>query len=80
MMQSQHGGHAQQEALSSHCVPAMSQGGQGAGVASQSVPDPHQVGRKQTPPVCSSVQASDVFVLPNRSARARCPLRAASRA
>uniref|UniRef100_A0A1A7XYB2 Zinc finger protein 646 n=1 Tax=Iconisemion striatum TaxID=60296 RepID=A0A1A7XYB2_9TELE len=42
MMQSQHR-HAQQEPLPSHCVPAMSQGGQGAGVTSQPVSDPHQV-------------------------------------
>ncbi|KAF7200908.1 zinc finger protein 646 isoform X2 [Nothobranchius furzeri] len=43
MMQTQHR-HAQQEPLPSHCVPAMSQGGQGAGVTSQSVvSDPHQV-------------------------------------
>lgn len=42
MMQPQHGGHTPQEALPSHCVAAMSQGGQGAGVASQPVPDPHQ--------------------------------------
>lgn len=47
MMQAQHGGHTQQEALPSHCVAAMSQGGQGAGVASQPVPDPHQVCRRQ---------------------------------
>ncbi|XP_026181424.1 zinc finger protein 646-like isoform X4 [Mastacembelus armatus] len=42
MMQPQHGGHGQQEPLPSHCVSPMSQGGQGGGVASQSVPDPHQ--------------------------------------
>ncbi|KAM4535628.1 uncharacterized protein V3H82_025364 isoform 5-T5 [Fundulus diaphanus] len=45
MMQPQHGGHNQQEPLPSHCVAAMSQGGQGAGVAGQPVPDPHQQGR-----------------------------------
>lgn len=44
MMQPQHGGHGQQEPLPSHCVSPMSQGGQGGGVAGQSVPDPHQVG------------------------------------
>lgn len=38
-----HGGHGQPEPLPSHCVSPMSQGGQGGGVASQSVPDPHQV-------------------------------------
>ncbi|XP_070838117.1 zinc finger protein 646-like isoform X4 [Chaetodon trifascialis] len=42
MMQPQHGGHGQQEPLPSHCVSPMSQGGQGGGVSSQSVPDPHQ--------------------------------------
>ncbi|XP_041826770.1 zinc finger protein 646-like isoform X2 [Melanotaenia boesemani] len=42
MMQQQHGGHGQQEPLPSHCVSPMSQGGPGAGVAGQSVPDPHQ--------------------------------------
>ncbi|XP_078140939.1 uncharacterized protein LOC144539506 [Centroberyx gerrardi] len=42
MMQQQHGGHAQQEPLPSHCVSPMSQGGQGGGVPSQPVPDPHQ--------------------------------------
>ncbi|MEQ2231525.1 hypothetical protein ILYODFUR_001365 [Ilyodon furcidens] len=42
MMQPQHGGHTQQEPLPSHCVAAMSQGGPGAGVSSQPVPDPHQ--------------------------------------
>ncbi|XP_029014870.1 zinc finger protein 646-like isoform X2 [Betta splendens] len=41
MMQPQHGGHGP-EALPSHCVSPMSQGGQGGGVASQAVPDPHQ--------------------------------------
>ncbi|KAL6103606.1 uncharacterized protein ACO6RY_02965 [Pungitius sinensis] len=41
MMQPPHGGHGQQEALPTHCVSPMSQGGQG-GVSSQSVPDPHQ--------------------------------------
>ncbi|XP_061604182.1 zinc finger protein 646-like isoform X4 [Phyllopteryx taeniolatus] len=45
IMQSQHGGHNQQEPLSSHCVSPISQGGQGGGLASQSVPDPHQVGK-----------------------------------
>ncbi|XP_061568106.1 zinc finger protein 646-like [Cololabis saira] len=35
----QHGGHGQQEALPSHCVSPMTQGG---GVSSQPVPDPHQ--------------------------------------
>ncbi|XP_021163167.2 zinc finger protein 646 isoform X6 [Fundulus heteroclitus] len=45
MMQPQHGGHNQQDPLPSHCVAAMSQGGQGAGVAGQPVPDPHQQGR-----------------------------------
>ncbi|XP_061761911.1 zinc finger protein 646-like isoform X2 [Nerophis ophidion] len=38
----QHGGHGQQEALPSHCVSPMSQGGQSGGLASQSVHD-HQV-------------------------------------
>ncbi|XP_049601689.1 zinc finger protein 646 isoform X1 [Syngnathus scovelli] len=47
IMQSQHGGHNQQEPLPSHCVSPMSQGGQGGGVTSQSVPDPHQ-GRAST--------------------------------
>ncbi|XP_029997199.1 zinc finger protein 646-like isoform X3 [Sphaeramia orbicularis] len=42
MMQAQHGGHGQQEPLPSHCVSPMSQGGQGGGVSSQSVSDPHQ--------------------------------------
>ncbi|XP_015252926.1 PREDICTED: zinc finger protein 646-like isoform X6 [Cyprinodon variegatus] len=42
MMQAQHGGHAQQEPLPSHCVAAMAQGGQGGAVAGQPVPDPHQ--------------------------------------
>ncbi|XP_076609329.1 uncharacterized protein LOC143334420 isoform X4 [Chaetodon auriga] len=42
MMQPQHGGHGQQEPLPSHCVSPMSQGGQGGGVSSQPVPDPHQ--------------------------------------
>ncbi|XP_026206793.1 zinc finger protein 646-like isoform X2 [Anabas testudineus] len=42
MMQAQHGGHGQQEPLPSHCVSPMSQGGQGGGVAGQTVPDPHQ--------------------------------------
>ncbi|XP_015252925.1 PREDICTED: zinc finger protein 628-like isoform X5 [Cyprinodon variegatus] len=45
MMQAQHGGHAQQEPLPSHCVAAMAQGGQGGAVAGQPVPDPHQQGR-----------------------------------
>ncbi|XP_038123503.1 zinc finger protein 646-like isoform X6 [Cyprinodon tularosa] len=45
MMQPQHGGHAQQEPLPSHCVAAMAQGGQGGAVAGQPVPDPHQQGR-----------------------------------
>lgn len=50
MMQPQHGRHAQQDSLSSHCVSPMSQGGQGAGVSGQPVPDPHQVGiREQMP-------------------------------
>ena len=39
-MMQQHGGHGQQDSLPSHCVSPMSQG---AGVSSQSVPDPHQV-------------------------------------
>uniref|UniRef100_A0A3B3UHB1 Zinc finger protein 646-like n=1 Tax=Poecilia latipinna TaxID=48699 RepID=A0A3B3UHB1_9TELE len=39
MMQPPHGAHSQQEALPSHCVAAMSQGGPGA---SQPVADPHQ--------------------------------------
>ncbi|KAF7648494.1 hypothetical protein LDENG_00156210 [Lucifuga dentata] len=43
MMQPQHGGHSQQEPLPTHCVSSMSQGGQGASVASQPVPDRHQV-------------------------------------
>ncbi|KAM8824588.1 uncharacterized protein ACB058_020808 isoform 2-T2 [Synchiropus picturatus] len=38
----QHTGHSQQESLPSHCVSPISQGGQGGGVASQPVPDPHQ--------------------------------------
>ncbi|CAF87579.1 unnamed protein product [Tetraodon nigroviridis] len=38
-MQPQHGRHAQQDSLSSHCVSPMSQG---AGVSGQPVPDPHQ--------------------------------------
>ncbi|TWW69400.1 hypothetical protein D4764_18G0002060 [Takifugu flavidus] len=42
MMQPQHGRHAQQDSLSSHCVSPMSQGSQGAGVSGQPVPDPHQ--------------------------------------
>lgn len=42
MMQPQHGGHGQQETLPSHCVSPMSQAGQGGGVSSQPVPDPHQ--------------------------------------
>lgn len=41
-MMQPHGGHGQPEPLPSHCVSPMSQGGQGGGVASQSVPDPHQ--------------------------------------
>uniref|UniRef100_A0A3Q2YRT3 Zinc finger protein 835-like n=1 Tax=Hippocampus comes TaxID=109280 RepID=A0A3Q2YRT3_HIPCM len=44
ILQSQHGGHSQQEPLPSHCVSPMSQGGQSGGV-SQSVPDSHQVGK-----------------------------------
>lgn len=42
-MQLQHGGHSQQEPLPSHCVSSISQGAQGGSVASQPVPDPHQV-------------------------------------
>lgn len=42
-MMQPHGGHGQPEPLPSHCVSPMSQGGQGGGVASQPVPDPHQV-------------------------------------
>ncbi|XP_063327202.1 zinc finger protein 646-like isoform X2 [Pelmatolapia mariae] len=41
-MMQPHGGHGQPEPLPSHCVSPMSQGGQGGGVASQPVPDPHQ--------------------------------------
>ncbi|XP_034046579.1 zinc finger protein 646-like isoform X1 [Thalassophryne amazonica] len=44
MMQPQLGGHTQQDSLPTHCVSPLSQGGQGAGVASQPVPDPHQQG------------------------------------
>ncbi|XP_006806289.1 zinc finger protein 646-like isoform X4 [Neolamprologus brichardi] len=44
-MMQPHGGHGQPEPLPSHCVSPMSQGGQGGGVASQPVPDPHQQGR-----------------------------------
>ena len=43
MMQPPHGGHGQQDPLPSHCVSPMSQGGQGAGVTGQPVPDHHQV-------------------------------------
>ncbi|XP_072224695.1 uncharacterized protein [Leuresthes tenuis] len=57
MMQPQHGGHAQQEPLPSHCVSPMSQGGQGGGVASQPVPDPHQQGRPSSVPSQSSQQS-----------------------
>ncbi|XP_005747356.1 zinc finger protein 835-like isoform X4 [Pundamilia nyererei] len=53
-MMQPHGGHGQPEPLPSHCVSPMSQGGQGGGVASQSVPDPHQQGR----PSSVSSQAS----------------------
>ncbi|XP_061906541.1 zinc finger protein 646-like isoform X5 [Entelurus aequoreus] len=54
----QHGGHGQQEALPSHCVSPMSQGGQSGGLASQSVPD-HQVGRiYQVRPSSVSSQSS----------------------
>ncbi|XP_061837632.1 uncharacterized protein [Nerophis lumbriciformis] len=54
----QHGGHSQQEALPSHCVSPMSQGGQSGGLASQSVPD-HQVGRiYQVRPSSVSSQSS----------------------
>ncbi|XP_068194051.1 zinc finger protein 646-like isoform X2 [Antennarius striatus] len=52
----QHGGHAQQEALPSHCVSPMSQGGQGAGVSSQPVTDPHQ-GRSSSVSSQSSQQS-----------------------
>ncbi|KAM4717593.1 uncharacterized protein FYW61_017624 isoform 6-T6 [Anableps anableps] len=57
MMQPQHGGHPQQETLPSHCVAAMSQGGQGAGVPSQPVPDPHQQGRPSSVSSQSSQQS-----------------------
>ncbi|KAM4531650.1 uncharacterized protein PAE49_023795 isoform 3-T3 [Odontesthes bonariensis] len=57
MMQPQHGGHAQQEPLPSHCVSPMSHGGQGGGVASQPVPDPHQQGRPSSVPSQSSQQS-----------------------
>ncbi|XP_070838116.1 zinc finger protein 646-like isoform X3 [Chaetodon trifascialis] len=57
MMQPQHGGHGQQEPLPSHCVSPMSQGGQGGGVSSQSVPDPHQQGRPSSVSSQSSQQS-----------------------
>ncbi|XP_047214400.1 zinc finger protein 646-like isoform X4 [Girardinichthys multiradiatus] len=57
MMQPQHGGHTQQEPLPSHCVAAMSQGGPGAGVSSQPVPDPHQQGRPSSVSSQSSQQS-----------------------
>lgn len=52
MMPPQHGGHAQQEALPSHCVSPMSQGGP----AGQPVPDPHQ-GRSSSVTSQSSQQS-----------------------
>ncbi|XP_061701453.1 zinc finger protein 646-like isoform X3 [Syngnathoides biaculeatus] len=55
IMQSQHGGHNQQEPLPSHCVSPISQGGQGGGLASQSVADPHQMLQK-----ASSAQEVDI--------------------
>nr|XP_046270272.1 zinc finger protein 271-like isoform X4 [Scatophagus argus] len=57
MMQPQHGGHGQQEPLPSHCVSPMSQGGQGAGVSGQPVPDPHQQGRPSSVSSQSSQQS-----------------------
>ncbi|XP_076609330.1 uncharacterized protein LOC143334420 isoform X5 [Chaetodon auriga] len=57
MMQPQHGGHGQQEPLPSHCVSPMSQGGQGGGVSSQPVPDPHQQGRPSSVSSQSSQQS-----------------------
>ncbi|XP_054892067.1 zinc finger protein 646-like isoform X2 [Poeciliopsis prolifica] len=53
MMQPPHGAHSQQEALPSHCVAAMSQGGPGA---SQPVADPHQ-GRSSSVSSQSSQQS-----------------------
>ena len=65
-MQSQHGRHAQQDSLSSHCVSPMSQGGQGAGVTGQSVPDPHQVSiQEQTPGLsCEEQWCADLLFPP----------------
>ncbi|XP_007575699.1 PREDICTED: zinc finger protein 646-like isoform X3 [Poecilia mexicana] len=54
MMQPPHGAHSQQEALPSHCVAAMSQGGPGA---SQPVADPHQQGRPSSVSSQSSQQS-----------------------
>ncbi|XP_036944234.1 zinc finger protein 646-like isoform X4 [Acanthopagrus latus] len=53
-MMQQHGGHGQQDSLPSHCVSPMSQG---AGVSSQSVPDPHQQGRPSSVSSQSSQQS-----------------------
>ena len=91
-MMQQHGGHGQQDSLPSHCVSPMSQG---AGVSSQSVPDPHQVSSRTNAGesvallelcvcvcVCVCVCACVFWatVFPSRAVPARCPPRAASRA